>query len=307
MKSKQSAKQTKPNIFQLIQIHYADLSKNNKKIADFIIRNLEKATFLPLLEISKEIGVSDASLVRFAKILGFSGFQELREKLIEYIRKLIYPTKKASFLEHKGHPLLETVLQKDIEYMQKTMTNIETQQFGLLVETIASAKRTFCMGWGLSSFLAEFLAFGLNFLSFDAVSINRERRPLIQRILNLNEDDILIVFDLLLYSIEVQEAVEYLRNKNKKIKIVTFTNDSAAKIVQCANLSFYFDLSGHEFQVISLSAPMCFINAILEQIVILNPEKATKVLKEFQRVVQANPQHYFQFNPQGLEYPIKGI
>jgi DNA-binding MurR/RpiR family transcriptional regulator len=302
-----SSKRSDANIVQIIQDRYSDLNNTNRKIADFIVHNLEKATFLPLLEISKEIGVSDASLVRFAKKLNFEGFQDLRENLIEYIRKLIYPTNKRSFIKEKGHPLIETVLKKDIEYIQKTMTNISLKDFELLVEMIASAKRTYCMGWGYSSFLAEFLTFGLNFLSFDSISITRERRPLIQQIFNLKDDDVLIVFDLLLYSVEVQEAVEYLRAKNRKVKIITITNDSTTKIVHCADLNFYFDLSGHEFQVISLSAPMCFINSILEQLVFIKREKSTKAMTEFQQFVQANPQHYSQFNPQGLTYPKKGI
>ncbi len=299
-----SSKRAGSNIVQIIQDQYSELNNTNRKIADFIVHNLEKATFLSLLEISKEIGVSDASLVRFAKKLNFEGFQDLRENLVEYIRKLIYPTSKGSFIKIKGHPLIETVLKKEIEYIQKTMTNISLEDFELMVEMIVSARRTYCMGWGYSSFLAEFLTFGLNFLSFDSISITRERRPLIQQIFNLNDDDVLIVFDLLLYSVEVQEAVEYLRNKNRKVKIITFTNDSTAKIVRCADLNFYFDLSGHEFQVISLSAPMSFINSILEQIVLIKREKTTKAMTEFQQFVQTNPQHYSQL---GLKYPKIGI
>ena len=73
-------KQSEMNIVQTIQERYANLNNTNRKIANFILQNLEKATFLSLMEISKEIGVSDASLIRFAKKMGFVGFQELREK-----------------------------------------------------------------------------------------------------------------------------------------------------------------------------------------------------------------------------------
>ena len=292
-----SPKQSDLNIVQTIQQSYSVLNETNRKIADFILHNLEKATFLPLKEISKELGVSDASLIRFAKKIGFKGFQELRENLIEYIRYIIYPTSKKSIIKEKDRPYIKTVVNKDIEYIKKTMNNFSPEEFEALVEMIASARRIFCMGWGYSSFLAEFLSFGLNFLSFDSRSVVRERRPLIQQIFNLKDNDALIVFDLLLYSAEVQEAVEYVRNKNNKIKIITFTNDSTAKIVSCADLSFYFDLSGHEFQIISLTAPMCFINLILERIVLIENDKTTKALKEFQRVVQLSPKHYSQFNP----------
>jgi len=290
-------KQSNLNIVQAIQENYADLNNTNRKIADFILHNLEKATFLSLMEISREIGVSDASLVRFAKKMGFVGFQELRENLVEYIRHIIYPTSKKRLMKEEGSSLVTTVVNKDIEYIKRTMDNLSYEEFEASVQTIAAARKIFCMGWGYSSFLAEFMSFGLNFLSFESVPIIRERRPLIQQVFNLRDGDVLVVFDLLLYSAEVQEAVEYIHKKNKQIAIIALTNDSTAKIVGCADYSFYFDLSGHEFQLISLTAPMCFVNLIFEQIVSIKGEKTSRALKEFQRIVQVSPTHYSQFNP----------
>jgi DNA-binding MurR/RpiR family transcriptional regulator len=292
--------ETKPsdmNIVQAIQENYANLNKTNRKIANFILHNLEKATFLSLMEISKEIGVSDASLIRFAKKMGFVGFQELRENLVEYIRHIIYPTSKKRLMKEEGHSLVSTVVGKDIEYIRRTMDNLSVEEFEASVQTIADARKAYCMGWGYSSFLAEFMSFGLNFLSFESVPIIRERRPLIQQVFNLDEKGVLVVFDLLLYSAEVQEAVEYVHRKNKNIKIITLTNDSTAKIVGWADYSFYFDLSGHEFQLISLTAPMCFINMVFEQLVSIQGERTSRALKEFQRIVQVSPTHYSQFNP----------
>jgi DNA-binding MurR/RpiR family transcriptional regulator len=86
------------------------------------------------------------SLVRFVKIVGSMSLQEVHGNVIEYIHKLIYPTKKTSAIKHKGHPLLETLLQKDIECKRDTMTNIDIKNFDLIAEAIDSAKRTFCVG-----------------------------------------------------------------------------------------------------------------------------------------------------------------
>lgn len=293
-----STTETRSNIVVVIHDHYHEFNETNKKIADYILQNLEKATFLSLADISKELGVSDATLVRFGKKLGFKGFLDLRQNLVEHIRKLIYPTQKASFMKDNDHPLLYAVLKKDIESMHNTISNIDHNEFDKLIELISSANRTFCMGWGYSSFLAEFLSFGLNLLSFKTITVIRERRPMTQQLLFITQSDVLIVFDLLLYSTEVQEAVHYARSTSKDIKIVTITNDSTAKIVSYSNLKFFFDLAGHEFQVISLTSAMCFINAIFEQLVLVNPKQTSKALQEFQRIVQLNPLHYSQFNPQ---------
>ena len=51
-------------------------------------------------------------------------------------------------------------------YITKTMSIIDKQDFDNLIKLIFSAKRIFCMGRGLSSFLAEYLSFNLQLLSF---------------------------------------------------------------------------------------------------------------------------------------------
>jgi DNA-binding MurR/RpiR family transcriptional regulator len=287
------------NIVQIIRERYDSLNNTHKKIADFILQNLEKATFSSLMEISKEIGTSDASIIRFAREIGYKGYQDLRQSLIWYIRRIIYPSQKPAFhFDENGqsHPLIETVMKKDIDYITKTISKIDTGDFDNLIKSICSAKRIFCMGWGMSSFLAEYLAFNLRFLSYRAIDVIRERRPLVQQLLPMDKNDILITFDLMMYSAEINEAVEYIHEKNRDIKIITITNDPKAQIVQYSHLCFFVDIMGQQFRLISLTAPFCFINAIVEQVFDRDSEKAKKALNEIQRVVFSSPLHYSQLN-----------
>lgn len=297
----------RPKIIQLIRDRHSGLNDTNKKIADFILQNPEMATFSSLMEISKNVGVSDATLVRFARELGYKGFKELREDLLDYIRRIIYPTQKSSFInEIDKHPSIDLIMKKDIEYITKTMSKIDKQDFDNLIQLIFSAKRIFCMGWGISSFLAEYLSFSLQLLSFNAIPVIRERRPLVQQVLFIERGDLLIAFDLLLYSAEILEAVEYVHNKNVGAAVVTFTNQPITQIAQYSDLNFLIDMSGHEFMLISLTAPFCLINAVLEQTAAKNTAKTEKALTEFQQVVQASALHYSQFDLHNFQLKMKG-
>jgi DNA-binding MurR/RpiR family transcriptional regulator len=294
-------------IIKLIRDRHSGLNETNKKIADFILQNPEMAIFSPLIEISKTVGVSDATLIRFARELGYKGFKELREDLLDYIRRIIYPTQKSSFINGiNKHPSMDLIMKKDIEYITKTMSKIDKQDFDNLIKLIFSAKRIFCMGWGISSFIAEYLCFSLQLLSFNAISVIRERRPLVQQLLFIEKDDLLIAFDLLLYSAEILEAVEHVHNKNVGAGVVTFTNQPIAQIAQYSDLNFLIDMSGHEFMLISLTAPFCIVNAILEQTAAKNIEKTDKALAEFQQVVQSSALHYSQFDLQNFQMKING-
>jgi DNA-binding MurR/RpiR family transcriptional regulator len=283
------------NIIQILRESYDGLSDTYKKIAEFIINNMETATFVSLDELSKKVGVSDATLIRFARELGFEGYQGLRTAMVDFIRGIIYPSRRLSApMKSKDFPTLEAVRKMDIEFINSTFASIDQERFAQLAQSIISSKRIFAMGWGLSSFLAEYLAFQLQRLTYEAYAIMRERRPLLERMLYLRKGDLLIVFDILLYSSEVLEAIEYLQTDNPGATLITVTNDSTAHIVQYADHSFFVDTYGRGTMP-SLTAPMCFINAMLEEVIIRRPAKTKRALSKFQQEVMSNIRHSFQF------------
>ncbi|MGD8564049.1 MAG: hypothetical protein PVG03_16020, partial [Desulfarculaceae bacterium] len=56
-----------PDLIQQIRQRYQGLSSSHKKVAEFVLENLEVATFVSLNELASRIGVSDATLIRFAQ------------------------------------------------------------------------------------------------------------------------------------------------------------------------------------------------------------------------------------------------
>ena len=61
-----------------IKIHYEQLTKSEKKIADFLMENPQNILPLYITELSEKCGASEATIVRFAKRLGFDGYQQLK-------------------------------------------------------------------------------------------------------------------------------------------------------------------------------------------------------------------------------------
>lgn len=57
------------------------LTKNEKKVLEYILQNLERACYMTSNEIAKELKLGDTSVIRMAKSLGFSGYGEFKKKL----------------------------------------------------------------------------------------------------------------------------------------------------------------------------------------------------------------------------------
>lgn len=59
------------NLIVKMNRQYKDFSKGQKKLADYICKNYDKAVFLTAARLGAEVGVSESTTVRFATQLGY--------------------------------------------------------------------------------------------------------------------------------------------------------------------------------------------------------------------------------------------
>ena len=69
----------------IIESFYPSLSKQEKKVADYILEEKGKISYQSLQEIAKKISVGEATIVRFVKKIGFNGFQDLKINIAKEI------------------------------------------------------------------------------------------------------------------------------------------------------------------------------------------------------------------------------
>jgi DNA-binding MurR/RpiR family transcriptional regulator len=62
-------------------INHAKLTKTQKIIAEFVLDHSSEACFMTSTNIAMELGVSDSSVIRFSRSLGFSGFMDFQKSL----------------------------------------------------------------------------------------------------------------------------------------------------------------------------------------------------------------------------------
>src|SRR5512142_2605798 len=64
---------------------YPSLPPSERKIVDFILTNFEEVIRMTIAELAQHSGVSDASVVRLCRSLGFNNFLELKISLTRVI------------------------------------------------------------------------------------------------------------------------------------------------------------------------------------------------------------------------------
>jgi len=114
---------------------YPELSRKEKKIADYIIQNQQTIFALSGKELSKNTRVSEATIVRFAQHLGFKGFLNLKTQLITEAKEKMMPEDRFKFMT-RGKNHISTVIRvakQDVENINQTINQIDPEQFARFI------------------------------------------------------------------------------------------------------------------------------------------------------------------------------
>lgn len=71
------------SIIYQIRGTYASLRKSEQKVADYVLTHEKTCGKISLIELARQSGVSQPTVIRFVKALGYDGFKEFRYRLLE--------------------------------------------------------------------------------------------------------------------------------------------------------------------------------------------------------------------------------
>lgn len=269
------------DILKNIESNMSTFSKGQKKIAEFITKQYDKAVFMTAAKIADETGVSESTVVRFADALGFDGFPEFQQALQESVKgRLTALQRFAQASEHlESRDMLSLVMNSDISRLKATYEQMDKALFEKAVEAISSAKNIFIIGIRSSSALASFLGFYLNLL-FDGVRVvsTTSVSEVFEQIMRINEGDVLIGISFPRYSNRTVKALQYAKSKNATVLSITDTKTSP--LVEYSDVALLAE-SGMMSFVDSLVAPLSIINAL---IVSLGMNKKAEIKDTFDRL-----------------------
>ena len=76
-------------VFMRLREEKSTFRDSEEKAADYILAHSAEVINLPITELAERIGVSEATIVRMCKKIGFHGFQELKINLaIETVKPI---------------------------------------------------------------------------------------------------------------------------------------------------------------------------------------------------------------------------
>lgn len=265
-----------------INERFNKMSKSHKKLATFVIDHYEQAAFMTAAKLAKAVGVSEATVVRFAYALDYEGYPEFQEALAEWVKNKLnsVQTIGAKYGNSTQSEILTSVLSSDIQKIEDTIEHADPQAFEAAVDIILNAKHIYIIGLRSCKPLAEFLRFYLNMIRGDVYLLDStSTSETFEQMLRINEKDAVIGISFPRYSMRTLKAMEMANDKNAKVITITDTIHSPMCLYSSCNLLARSDMVSI---VDSLVAPLSLINALVVALCLKKPEEVRKNLESLE-------------------------
>lgn len=268
----------KNDISVIIKNAFPKMSKGQKKIAEFIMKNYDTAAYLTATKLAKSVEISESTVVRFATELGYEGYPEFQSAMQELARANLTPNQRISLtnLRLGDSNVLDYVMNSDIDKIKCTLEQIDKKSFDGAINAFTCARRIYIIGARSSSAIAQFLAHNLMMI-FDNVKLIQESSEgeMFEQEIAIGADDVLFAVSFPRYSTRVVHAVDFARSRGATV--ISLTDSVHSPIAGNADflLTAQSDMAAY---VDSLVAPLSLVNAL---IVSITREKQSEIKERF--------------------------
>ena len=275
---------SKNELLNKIEDGYPKFSKGQRKLADFIRKDYDKAAFLTAAKMGEEVGVSESTVVRFAMALGYDGYPAFQKALGEMVRTKLNSIQRmeVTYGRISQGEILATVLHSDIEKIKLTMEAIDRETFEMAVDTILNARKIYVVGIRSCAPLASFFCFYLNLVCDGVVAVNTSSpSEIFEQMLRINEEDAIIGISFPRYSMRTLKALEYASNRKAKVITLTDSVHSPMTLYSSCNLIARSDMASI---VDSLVAPLSVVNALVVALCMKKQKEVITTLETLEEI-----------------------
>jgi RpiR family carbohydrate utilization transcriptional regulator len=165
----QSSKQPDIPIVLRIKSKLGDMTPQQRKIADFLLKSPEAPIRKSITQLALEIGVkSEASIVRFYRMLGLSGYHDFKVTLAqETAGRAFYHSYEDVTVDDSVETVIYKIFHGAALTLQANMKTGYTERYTKARDLLLSAKRIVFLGYATSASIASYAFFRFTDLGFN--------------------------------------------------------------------------------------------------------------------------------------------
>lgn len=256
-------------------------TKTEQKIADFLMQSSSELFLLSIHNIAKRLGVSEATISRFTRHVGYQDFKELKSDLLNQLEENKSPAEKLSTSLLQDNSSLMGMLRYQQFCIEKTMEQLDNTYVETIADTITSASRIFLYGKGAASSLVELLCFRLRRFGLDTVVFPSGGSEIFELLNFITKDDFIILFGFQRTPAEAGVILKHSKILGCKTLLIT------SRILDDADNTADYQLfvyRGQPKEYHSMAAPVALLDALIILIAAKLNHSATNSLEDLHQL-----------------------
>lgn len=256
---------------------YNTLPKSEKKVGNYYLEQPQEAAASTLLEISKHIGCGEATIVRFAKDLGYSSFKNM-----QFIISMELDEEKPN----SSDSILEEIRNDIIDKLDHTIERIGQKEIDQAIELLSNANNIFCFGSGTSGLSAE--ACGMRLIRNGTKCYYTKDEHFQGMLATLaKEGDVVLAFSFSGSSIDTIQCVEVA--KKYGAKIIGITSSPVSHLANLSDVKLITSKSENSYtagNLVTLTIHMFVANVLTTRLSMLDSQKTSLARQRTREVTQ---------------------
>jgi DNA-binding MurR/RpiR family transcriptional regulator len=277
-------KQDNPLLNQL-RDYSANYSRRQRVLAKWILTHYQRVAFATIKELADLAGVSESTIVRFAKVLGFTGYPAFQKEIRRILRSDLKGNERfrlAYESQRRSTNPLSKIIKKEIENIGYLHDNFDEKVFRKTLSAIKHASEIVVVGTRSSAPLAYHLWFGLTKLEIRVKRVLAITTETYDEINRLDRRALIIVIGFPRYLRELLDILSFA--KKRGIKTITITDSPFSSLL--GDLSLFSPAESTSFMAFHC-APLVLINALIQGLSLIHTERTSKALNRFEILAEA--------------------
>ena len=252
------------------------LTEADERLVRVLLANPTESAFLSAAELSKRAGVHQASAVRLAQKLGYSGYPELRTALQAELVGAKEPSERVrKRLSHMENDVLRQLVDSEAEALLDLPNHVSQSQLEDAARLLISGGRVLIFARGHATALANLMDRRLRRSGFDSRPVPFEGRDLAEHVLTLEPSDVVLAFAFHRTPPGILPLLAHAEEVGAKTLVIS---DLIGLLLRPQPTLLLSAPRGEEAEFQTLSVPMALLNALVLTIARLDDNRSLRAL-----------------------------
>lgn len=270
-----------------IQAFYDDFGEAEKKIANWVLENPKEIIHYSITELAEKCGVSEATVVRFSRKLGFKGYQDFKIVLAQENVNPLQSLHEEVTEEDRCPEVLEKVFQSIIQTLHHTREVLSYEELEKAVEAILKARKVVVFGLGNSAPIAldaqhKFLRAGVD---CSACSDNHMQAIIAS---HLKAEDVAIGISHSGSSRDIVEALQLA--KECGATTICITNYGKSPILKVSDIHLFTASQETRYRILAMAsriAQLSIIDTLYIYVALRKKQQAIEAINRVEKALQS--------------------